>query len=209
MRKSILENSRDRFGSVPIASANASEAEPKKSEYRVNLGGCELFGVQFLAGSGADVLRRSGRLSPRRGWGFHDTASLQPSSEFTSFDLPGSQGKGLKNGFFFGGFQGPPIDSEENISRHKSGAFVSIQKRVIFDDALGGGRCHLKKRRVAVWVEMDWPIQGRFQQTLVPNPREASKPYQQFTLNCKNSIPRKPVWPATRFHFANSRSALR
>ena len=93
--------------------------------------------------------------------------AFQPSGVGYFRGFPGCEGEGFEDGFFFGGLESVSVSFDEKRGGDETCAFVSIEERVVFDDAVRAGGGHLKN----TWLAMLGPNEGGIEQGLVPYAR--------------------------------------
>jgi hypothetical protein len=79
----------------------------------------------------------------------------------------GSKREGFEDGFFFGGLESESVCLDEKCGGYETSAFVPIEKRVVFDDAVRVGGSHLKNTWLAVGEEVLGPVESGIEQRLV------------------------------------------
>ena len=98
------------------------------------------------------------------------------------------------------------VSCEERVRNHESGSFVSVDKRMIANDAKGVGGGEVDEGRLAMSEEVPWFPEGRFEKANISDARAPAKACQHFFVNCEcETLPN----PNRLLHFANSFSVCR
>jgi len=100
-----------------------------------------------------------------------DGGALQPDCVGFFRGFAGCEGEGFEDGFFFGSLESVSVCFDEKRGGDETCAFVSIEERVVFDDAVSVRGCHLKNTWLAVGEEVLGSVEGGIEQGLFPYAR--------------------------------------
>ena len=98
-----------------------------------------------------------------------------PRCETGFIERPRSQAENRLRGSLLAGGESIAVQFEEQHANQETGAFVSVQKRVIANNAgyVSGRHLH-KVRLIAVGAELPRPREGGFQQACIAHARRAA-----------------------------------
>ena len=97
--------------------------------------------------------------------------ALQPGGVSFFGGFPGCEGEGFEDGFFFRGVESVSVYFDEKRCCDETGAFVSIEERVVFDDAVCVGGRHLKNAWLSIGKEVLGPIMSGIEKGFIPDTR--------------------------------------
>jgi len=98
------------------------------------------------------------------------------------------------------------VDSQKDITRHKSDTLIAIDKGMIFDEAKGIGCGQAKNLGLFILEKVFRSMEGGIQETFVSCSSSSPETLQKCFLSGKDGFPGNPD---NRRHFASSRKALR
>lgn len=88
----------------------------------------------------------------------------------------------MQHDFLLGGCKQKPVNLQKKGSGYKATSLVAIKKRMVFYDSCCVRRREIEVRRLAIGKEMLRTVQGRLQQSGVPDPVKAAKTLQHFRV---------------------------